>query len=637
MNKLPEDRPAFLLDLDRWTIRRFDDCWKDFRSDLRSKGFGAISYAWGRWKDRTRFARNGPDPDDDRYPAFDIGHDAKNQPLSWVFPIAIKAPGQTEEQFTVADARKALGTLGLRFVWWDWACIPQGFVQPPDPSKAQYQIHPELLPVLDQEMNKMRYVYPNSKRGLIWAHNGEWGQNGPLEQAIQACCNFPLYPSLTRTVVEVEDVVAKLEAANLSEQWLQSLWCFQEGVLFSHPNRHADPPPAVFLDRYARPLDVTSIRGQADLADLILVASSIASTIVFYLRRQAEDPQEDPFENFPAPRDKRSLYFKPWCFDAAYHVDARQMMDRVVRTGLVFYTAQSPLSLLNARWNRERGQYSQLADIEVNTIIGALEVDIAIYQQQASALPESDRLAVHREGMLCEIFKIYQWRMLLFATAMRQPSTTMKPVWPSLVEVRNKTQKIPTFTSLEYFLSSVHLAQRFKPPPPRYVGEPAPAPPPIPANQFALPTLEYSRDHQYLIMHGLSGFRMFDLQNYTNDNPLWIKCMFYTYEGNSAGHGIFAPGFMTVPFEEWTKAFQTTVVLVPVEHLPGKGPDMMPWEKKNRLRCVVLNNFGSPAALKYPSNTVSKLAGTFVGIVDIEGAPSLEDGTLELTDDVAIF
>jgi hypothetical protein len=305
-------------------------------------------------------------------------------------------------------------------------------------------------------------------------------------------------------------------------------------------------------------------------------------------------------------------------------------------TGLVFYIAQSPLSLLNARWNREPGQYSQLADIEVNTVIGALEVNIKEYQEQAKDLLLDDRLSIHREGMLLEIFKIYQWRMLLFATKPRQPSATIKAVWPSLVEVKDKGQKAPVFTSLEYFLSSVHLAQRFKPPPTKYVGEPAPAPPRVPTNQFDLPILEYSRERQYLILHGLPGFRVFDLQTYTENKPMWTKCMFYTHEGNM-GHGVFAPGFKTVPFGGWEKVFGAKSVLVTVEYLPKMGSNMMPWERVNRLRCVVLNNFGPPADLNYPSTTATKFAGTFVGVVDIEGAPKLEDGTVELKENVALF
>ncbi|KAJ5356238.1 hypothetical protein N7517_010847 [Penicillium concentricum] len=636
MIKLPEDRPEFLLDLNRWTIRRFDDCWNDFRSELQTKGFGAISYAWGGWKDRTMFARNSLNPDDHQYPAFDIGEDNDKVPLSWVFPITRQEPGQSVEQFTAGDAQRALGTIGLRFVWWDWACIPQGFINPTEPDKEQYRIHPELLPVMDQEMNKMRYVYPNSKRGIIWAHTVHWGRGSELEQAIKACCNYPMTPSLTKTVVEVEDVVTKLEDANKSEMWLQSLWCFQEGVLFSHPDRHVDPPDAVFRDYIGRSLPVPSIRGEGDLADLVLAASSIASTIVLFLRRQAESPQENPFENFPAPVDRLALYFQPWCFDPANNFNVRQMLDRVVKTGLVFYTAQSPLSLLNARWNRERGKHSRLADIEVNTVIGALEVDIEIYQIEARALPADDRLPIHREGMLVELFKIYQWRMLLFATELRQPSATMKAVWSSLVEIKDAVQKVPVFTALEYFLSSAHLAQRFRPPPTKYVGDPAPAPPRVPTNQFALPILEYSRKHRYLILHGLSGFRIFDLQTYTESKPMWTKCMFYTYEGNM-GHGVFAPGFKTVPFGEWEKVFGAKSVLVPVEYLPMKGPNMMPWERVNRLRFVVLNNFGPPADLNYPSSTATEFAGTFIGVVDIEGAPKLEDGTVELKEDVALF
>jgi hypothetical protein len=41
MNRLPFVRPKYLLDLERWQIRLFDDCWKN-EEELKKNGYAAI-------------------------------------------------------------------------------------------------------------------------------------------------------------------------------------------------------------------------------------------------------------------------------------------------------------------------------------------------------------------------------------------------------------------------------------------------------------------------------------------------------------------------------------------------------------------------------------------------------------------
>jgi hypothetical protein len=61
---------------------------------------------------------------DPRYPTFNIGQ-KDNKPLFWRFPIVRAKPGEPAEQFTIDEARRTLTRMGMRFVWWDWTCIPQ--------------------------------------------------------------------------------------------------------------------------------------------------------------------------------------------------------------------------------------------------------------------------------------------------------------------------------------------------------------------------------------------------------------------------------------------------------------------------------------------------------------------------------
>lgn len=279
----------------------------------------------------------------------------------------------------------------------------------------------------------------------------------------------------------------------------------------------------------------------------------------------------------------------------------------------------------------------------MNTLIGALEVNIEQYQEQARIMDAAKALDHQSEGMLAELFTIYQWRMLLFATPRRVPTVDMAGIWSSLVEVRDLQQTQPAFTSLEYFLSTFNLQDRFKPARPLYKDNPkSPDPPrlkPAPVEllgQFALPTLQYSHENKYLTMNKLPNFKLFDLTKYTTKDPLWTKCMFYDFE-NTSQNGVFMPIFKVVSFDQWAQVFTDKAVFVPLENLPKNTASRMPWEKKDRMRCVVLNYFGDKLLLKYPEKTPTKLAATFVGVVDIELTPGIELGNLELSDAITIY
>lgn len=160
-----------------WTIRSWDAAQAEITA---SGGFGIISYAWGKWHDKAQQVLGGtkdPRPggvdhkiNPNGYPSFDLGvstTESKNGPdlynppvggkdvpvtsfgvgdarivpvgtrLSWMFPkvcpmdftkIPPTVANPNAEVFTIHEIYNAISKLGRRFIWWDWACIPQGWV-----------------------------------------------------------------------------------------------------------------------------------------------------------------------------------------------------------------------------------------------------------------------------------------------------------------------------------------------------------------------------------------------------------------------------------------------------------------------------------------------------------------------------
>lgn len=88
--------PRWLLDLQEWRILPYTEVPKDI---LATQGYGIVSYTWGY--------------------IIDAGHPAPDPPagLLWDVPGVKKWP--------LSKARKVMETMGTRFMWWDWMCVPQ--------------------------------------------------------------------------------------------------------------------------------------------------------------------------------------------------------------------------------------------------------------------------------------------------------------------------------------------------------------------------------------------------------------------------------------------------------------------------------------------------------------------------------
>lgn len=109
-------KPRWLLDTVDWKV-----CWyTDVEAEVHKNGYGIISYTWGRWANWDKEPKNPPEE------------------LKWKLPAIEK---NDKDFLTVA--RSAVSRMCIRYVWWDWMCVPQG-----------KNLSPELEKVQGEEINK---------------------------------------------------------------------------------------------------------------------------------------------------------------------------------------------------------------------------------------------------------------------------------------------------------------------------------------------------------------------------------------------------------------------------------------------------------------------------------------------------
>lgn len=91
------NNPRWLLDLQNWRLERYIDV----ASTLEPEGYGIVSYTWGYIADLSR-----PQPDNEL-----------PEGLLWDVP--------TTTGFNLDGAKEVMKTIGTRYIWWDWMCVPQ--------------------------------------------------------------------------------------------------------------------------------------------------------------------------------------------------------------------------------------------------------------------------------------------------------------------------------------------------------------------------------------------------------------------------------------------------------------------------------------------------------------------------------
>ncbi|MCJ1389760.1 hypothetical protein MMC18_002617 [Xylographa bjoerkii] len=661
--------PVFILNYREWKIQKYVDVANDVQKE---GGYGIISYAWGKWHDQSKWML----PGSPGYPAFDLGVDAANKPLpGWVFPVLHKLKTEnlrvflTEEILTITDFRKALASLGTKYVWWDWAGIPQGLDKPKDPKQIVQSNIPYYVPevwedIKGQEVNKMRLIYPRSLRGCLWWHQTEWSRGNkvtsPVEELLD-CIEAMAISKTPLTISMVNNYVTALEKARNWEMSLQSLWSFQEGVLFGHAKRILDKSPtrldgqrllpSVLLDRYGRPqgpkVSGDNQRppfqyGQADLADIFTTTSTIASAIAGALVATNKAKVSD---------------FEGWCMDAKNEGEARKMLSELIRSGMVGYTYDNPLPLLEARFGRTWMPWNQDVDVSVNALIGALSVDIgetgkeargikeiktaeslseAIQQLQktgtkapteaqlgpakavAKAAGEAAELALMKSVFIDTLFKIYQWRMLLLARGSPTINRGGTGFWVTLIG-RDR----PQFASLEAYLGSDKLSQVYGPDIQRNPAQPVGMITNLP--QLDIPngamkaTLTLKANHQYIACR---------FKDQKTSPPGWTKCIFYSYVASNdptLGGTVKA---VEIPFAKHQDSFgsSTDTLVLPIEnvdHHSAPAQENVISKLQSKISRFVL---GAPDSIKNPTRCAiltqydpNDSIALFWGIGDFEG------------------
>jgi len=356
--KPPKDEwPTFILDLwggadkpgGRWTIRKFEECEPLFYDkDKNFWNYSTISYAWGPWHDkRDKTGDKWPDQTNPAYPAF-----ASNITPTWKFPIVNKNYAQgpwgpefsdpVDPVFTIDDIKKTLTNLGTRFIWWDWACIPQGPWEllenlklsnnPPIKAAAPGNSPPSSLAELQSiEVDKMRIIYPSSINGCLWLHQTTWsrdnkGIKGPVQQLLDLVNNMVLN-QYNFTLDSVESFYGLLLAAQNSQLSLQSVWSFQEGVLYGAVRRpqKIGSTTCLILDHngeaYGRKVDdLVGLQGGVGdfVGDIVNVSSRIVAFIGQLLAAKAAGVK----------LDNKATTFTRWVYGE--DKKARDLMSRLI-------------------------------------------------------------------------------------------------------------------------------------------------------------------------------------------------------------------------------------------------------------------------------------------------------------------
>lgn len=149
-------RPGFLVRFPNFTIVEYEH--PDIKSDVETFGYGIISYTWGRFQDITQreisslSPRFGPSIPKD---------------MHWHFSKL------TADGFTMQMARNVLKKLDMKYIWWDWACIPQFWdsdrtLDPSNPTGPVIGfLKEEYKAIKDKEIAKQLFIYTLAEKGFI--------------------------------------------------------------------------------------------------------------------------------------------------------------------------------------------------------------------------------------------------------------------------------------------------------------------------------------------------------------------------------------------------------------------------------------------------------------------------------------
>jgi hypothetical protein len=115
--------PRWLLDLEEWKIFPFTEIPQE---KLDIEGYGIVSYTWGYIQ--------GDKP-------------ASDPPRGLLWDV----PGV--KPWPLSTAKRVMETMGCRYIWWDWMCVPQR-------GYGLRELSPELLQAQAEEIGKQMLFTP---------------------------------------------------------------------------------------------------------------------------------------------------------------------------------------------------------------------------------------------------------------------------------------------------------------------------------------------------------------------------------------------------------------------------------------------------------------------------------------------
>ncbi|PYH46487.1 uncharacterized protein BP01DRAFT_293944, partial [Aspergillus saccharolyticus JOP 1030-1] len=253
--------PRWLLDLEEWRIHPYTSIPA---ATLEAHGYGVVSYTWG-------------------YIVATPGQPAPNPPAGLLWDVP------TVSAWPLSRAREVMQTIGTRYVWWDWMCVPQR-------GEGLRPLSRELEVVQAEEIGKQMHIYGNATKSIIWLHSTNWTTTPA--SAMQELLHLRLYydedtapdPNTTPTSLQnhANHIAAQLALAHEQEHWTRSGWTLQEGVLLHETD--------LIDGRGARLTDLTSpgyfLGDHATVADLTIPVTRLAFelAIAYFMQSQGYEP-----------------------------------------------------------------------------------------------------------------------------------------------------------------------------------------------------------------------------------------------------------------------------------------------------------------------------------------------------------
>ncbi|KAJ5238802.1 hypothetical protein N7468_003421 [Penicillium chermesinum] len=182
----------------------------------------------------------------------------------------------TTSRWTLAEAREVMKTIGTRYIWWDWMCVPQ--VRNDDLGKG-------LLDAKGEEIGKQLHIYRNSKKSIVWLHSTSWAEESALKKILLLGMTRPgdADPEIVRK--HTADVEQWIQTAQKEERWLKSGWTLQEGVLLGD---------TLLIDSNGKPFSDERFynEAQATVRDLSIPISVLAHNLAsaYFIHVEGHDP-----------------------------------------------------------------------------------------------------------------------------------------------------------------------------------------------------------------------------------------------------------------------------------------------------------------------------------------------------------